>query len=113
MYRGSRCRIQDLVIFMDKVFEFQGLQFEWDEDKNASNQRKHGVKFEEGAEVFFDAASVFDDASVGGERRDSVIGFSLSARVLLVVFIERGERTRIISARRATAQERNDYEKNS
>ena len=76
MHRGVGCGIQDLVIFMDKVFEFQGLQFEWDEDKNASNQRKHGVKFEEGAEVFFDAAGVFDDASVGGERRDSVIGFS-------------------------------------
>ena len=110
MHRGVGCGIQDLVIFMDKVFEFQGLQFEWDEDKNA---RKHGVKFEEGAEVFFDAVGVFDDASVCGERRDSVIGFSLSARVLLVVFIERGERTRIISARRATAQERDDYEKNS
>ena len=50
---------------MDKVFELQGLQFEWDEDKNTSNQKKHGVRFEEGAEVFFDAASVFDDASIG------------------------------------------------
>ncbi len=94
---------------MDKVFELQGLQFEWDEDKNTSNQRKHGVKFEEGAEVFLDAAGVFDEASVGGERRESLIGFSLSARVLLVVFIERGERTRIISARRATTQERKEY----
>ncbi len=98
---------------MDRIFELKGIYFEWDEDKNASNQRKHGVRFEEGAEVFFDAAGVFDDVSVGGERRDSLLGFSLSARVLLVVFIERGERTRIISARRATAQERNDYEKNS
>ena len=98
---------------MDKIFELQGLRFEWDEDKNVSNQRKHGVRFEEGAEIFFDVAAVFDDASVGGERRDSLIGFSFSARVLLVVFIERGESTRIISARRATAQERNEYEKNS
>lgn len=98
---------------MDRIFELKGIYFEWDEDKNASNQRKHGVRFEEGTEVFFDPAGVFDDASVGGERRDSLIGFSLSARVLLVVFIERGERTRIISARRASAQERNDYERNS
>lgn len=98
---------------MDRIFELKGFLFEWDEDKNVSNQRKHGVRFEEGAEVFFDAAGVFDDASVGRERRESVIGFSLSARVLLVVFIERGERTRIISARRATTQERNEYEQNS
>ena len=98
---------------MDRTFELKGVLFEWDEDKNVSNQRKHGVRFEEGAEVFFDAAGVFDDVSVGGERRESVIGFSLSAWVLLVVFIERGERTRIISARRATAKERNEYEQNS
>ena len=56
-----------------------------------------------------DGAGVFDDASVVGERRESLIGFSLSARVLLVVFIERVERTRIISARRATTQERKEY----
>lgn len=98
---------------MDETFELLGLQFEWDEEKYAVNLRKHNIKFEEGAEVFFDAAGVFDDASIDRERRESVIGFSFSARVLLVVFIERGERTRIISARRATAKERNEYEQNS
>ncbi len=95
---------------MDKAFELQGIEFEWDEEKYAVNLRKHGVKFEEAAEVFFDPENQFGDASVDDEFREYVIGYSLSNRVLLVVFVEREIRTRIISARRATAQERKLYE---
>lgn len=98
---------------MDKTFELHGLQFEWDKEKYAVNLWKHNVKFEEAVEVFFDPLSIYDDASVEGERREYVLGFSYSAKMLFVVFVERGERTRIISARAATPQERNDYaEKN-
>lgn len=93
---------------MDKTFELQGIEFEWDEEKYAVNLWKHNVKFEEAAEVFFDPLSIYDDASVE-EQREYVLGFSYSAKMLFVVFVERGVRTRIISARPATSQERNDY----
>jgi len=79
--------------------------------KYAVNLWKHNVKFEEAAEVFFDPENQFGDASVKDEKRQYVIGYSLSSRMLLVVFVERAVRTRIISARRATAQERKEYEK--
>jgi uncharacterized DUF497 family protein len=98
---------------MNNNFELNGIEFEWDEEKYAVNLRKHGVKFEEAAEVFFDPLSVYEDASVEEEQRENVLGFSYSAKVLFVIFVERAVRTRIISARPATAQERNEYaEKN-
>ncbi len=95
---------------MDKIFELQGIEFEWNEEKYAVNLRKHSVKFEEAAEVFFDPENQFGDASVNDEFREYVLGYSLSRRILLVVFVERGLRTRIISARQATSQERKEYE---
>ena len=91
------------------IFQLHGLEFEWDEEKYAVNLRKHGVKFEEATQVFFDPLSIYDDASVGGEQREYVLGFSYSANMLFVVFVERGVRTRIISARPATSHERNIY----
>lgn len=94
---------------MDRIFELQGIEFEWDEENYAVNLRKHSVKFEEAAEVFFDPLGIFDDASVEEEKRESILGFSFSSKVLFVVFIERDVRTRIISARPATAQERDEY----
>ena len=96
---------------MDKNFELQGIEFEWDVEKYAVNLWKHNVKFEEAAEVFFDPENRFGEASVEDEYREYVIGYSLSNRILLVVFVEREVRTRIISARRATLQERKEYEK--
>lgn len=96
---------------MDKFYELHDLKFEWDEEKYAVNLRKHGVKFEEAAEVFFDRFTVFGDASVEDEQRDYVIGLSYSSKVLLVVYIERGVRMRVISARPATPHEKKDYDK--
>ena len=49
---------------MDKIFELQDLEFEWDEVKYAVNIWKHNVKFEEATEVFFDPEQKFGDASV-------------------------------------------------
>ena len=94
---------------MDKTFQLQGIEFEWDEEKYAVNLWKHNVKFEEAAEVFFDPLSIYDDASVEEEQRESILGFSYSAKLLFVVWVERGVRTRIISARPATSQEINEY----
>jgi uncharacterized protein len=95
---------------MDNIFELRNTLFEWDVEKYAVNLRKHGVKFEEAAEVFFDPENQFGDASVKNERREYVIGYSSSNRMLLVVFVERAIRMRIILARRATADERKEYE---
>ena len=96
---------------MDKTFRFHNIVFEWEDEKYFVNIKKHGVKFEEAAEVFFDPENRFGDASVEEEFREYVIGYSFSKRILLVVFVEREVRTRIISARRATSQEREQYEK--
>ncbi len=92
------------------IYTLNGEEFEWDEEKYAVNLRKHQVKFEEAAEVFFDPEQQFGDASVKEEIRDYAIGYSWSNRMLLVVYVERGWRTRIISARTASSHERKDYE---
>jgi len=94
---------------MDMLFQLHGVEFEWDEEEYTINLRKHDVKFEDAVQVFFDPLSIYDDASVEEEQREYVLGFSYSAKMLFVVFVERGVRTRIISARPATSHERNDY----
>ena len=84
--------------------------FEWDDDKARTNQTKHGVSFEEAASVFLDESCLVV-ADVATPDRFVALGFSGLARVLFVVHIERGERVRIISARRATRRERLTYER--
>ena len=88
------------------------MRFEWDDAKAAANLRKHGVGFEEAAEVFDDPNLVEnEDASHSyDEARFVIIGYSAS-RLLLVVFTERrGDVIRIISARLPTPSERKLYE---
>lgn len=74
------------------------------------NARKHGVRFEEAATVFSDPlALIIEDERHPDNAR--IIGESLAARILLVVFIERDrDVVRLISARRATRHERRRYE---
>jgi uncharacterized protein len=90
-------------------------EFEWDEDKAASNQKKHRVTFEEAATVFADplAAIFADEAHSEDEQREIIVGTSDQNRLLLVSFTERAGAVRIISARRATKKERQDYEENA
>lgn len=95
---------------MDKVFRLEGVEFEWDTNKAESNLEKHGVSFEEAAEVFFDPFYQEGDATTNDELRDFILGYSLSQRLLLVVYVERGLRNRIISSRPATRTERQLYE---
>ena len=87
-------------------------RFEWDDAKALANQRKHGVPFEEAASVFFDPlAYTFDDPDHSvGESRSLTFGLSQAGRLLVVVHSERGRAIRIISARRATRNERDIYE---
>ncbi len=96
---------------MDRIYILQELEFEWDEEKYASNLWKHDIKFEEAAEVFFDEDYQMGDASVDEEAREFIVGFSFRFNLLYTVFVERGERIRIISARRATNEEERHYAK--
>ena len=90
-------------------------EFEWDSAKAAENLKKHGIAFEEAVTVFADPlAKIFDDPDHSGkEPRELLIGHSVNQRVVLVSFTEREARTRIISARLATARERRGYEQHT
>jgi len=89
------------------------LSFEWDEKKATSNLRKHGVSFEEAQSVFYDPRSLTVDHPdyAKAELRFIDIGASNQNRVLVVVYTERENRIRIISVRKATKNERKQYEK--
>ena len=95
---------------MDIFYRLQGIEFEWDPNKAQINFKKHGVTFEEAAEVFFDPFYQVGNATDNEENREFILGYSLAYRLLLVVYLERGQRTRIISARPASRQEKNLYE---
>ncbi len=96
---------------MDKFYEPHDLEFDRDEEKYVANIFKHSVKFEEAAEVFFDNEHQFGDASVDEEFREYIVGFSFQLNLLYTVYVERGERIRIISARSATKEEEKFYER--
>ena len=88
------------------------MQFEWDRQKAAGNQRKHAVQFEEAASAFQDDMFlVFADPDHSvDEERFIIIGESNRKRLLVIAYTERGGSIRIISARRATTKERKVYE---
>ncbi len=90
-----------------------GLAFEWDDGKARLNVRKHGVSFEEASTVFADplTLTIYDPLHSDEEDRYVALGESRPGRLLVVVFTDRQERIRIISARVATRRERKDYEK--
>ena len=89
------------------------LQFEWDENKNAINKVKHRVSFEEAETVFYDenALLIADPEHSQDEERFILLGFSVAARMLIMCHCYRGGDNviRIISARKATAQEARQY----
>jgi hypothetical protein len=90
-----------------------GYIFEWDRKKAELNLLKHSVGFDEASTVFGDPLALLmpdPDHSVG-EMRYILLGMSNRQRLLVVAFAERPPRTRLISARRATRQERSKYEK--
>lgn len=89
-----------------------GLRFLWDPRKAGSNERRHGVGFQEATTVFDDPLSVTipdPDHSVD-EQRFLLLGLSIRRRLLVVAHSELDESTRIISARRANRRERRLYE---
>ena len=90
-----------------------GMHVTWDEEKNRSNQKKHGVSFEEAEIVFYDDDSVlFDDPDHSfGEERFLIIGITSTEKLCIVSHCYRdGNKVlRIISARKATKHEQNIY----
>ena len=88
------------------------MDFEWDIRKAEANYEKHGVYFSESLPVFEDdyAITITDDESDPDELRFVSIGTGVKGRVLVVVYSDRGENIRIISARLAEAIERSQYE---
>ncbi|MBI5317257.1 MAG: BrnT family toxin [Nitrospirae bacterium] len=87
------------------------MTYEWDPKKAEANRRKHGVSFEEAATVFQDVNAVtFEDPDHSDEEpRELTVGLSRSGRVLFLSHCDRGKRIRIISARKATPKEREQY----
>lgn len=87
------------------------IRFQWDPKKSARNETKHDVPFAEAATVFQDPlAFIFDDEEHSTEEHREIIGHSKRERLLVVAFTERDDVIRIISARRADREEREDYE---
>lgn len=89
------------------------MEFEWDENKNKSNMKKHGVNFEDAVPVFFDEHSISrrDTRRDYEEERFQIVGMS-SIGALIVAFTERhGNTMRIISARTPSRKEKLSYER--
>ena len=90
---------------MTEIIVF-GELFEWEQSKASSNKNKHGISFETASQIFLgECLFLLDDGSDPSEERWLAIGL-LSDTAVVVVYAERGEWLRLISARRATRQER-------
>lgn len=88
------------------------MNFEWDPEKDAANQQKHGIGFQEASTVFGDplAWTIADPDHSTEEQRFLTIGYSSRQQLIIVAHTDREERIRIISARSATASEHRTYE---
>jgi len=86
------------------------MEFEFDPVKAASNFKKHGVRFTDAEQVLHDPSAVtIEDPDALGEQRFVTLGMDSLQRVLVVVYTQRGERTRLISARKASRNEAKQY----
>ena len=85
------------------------MTFEWDDEKDAKNKRKHGISFNTAARVFNDPYYIEMFDFEHSEDEDRYIAIGKVGDVLFVVFTERKDRIRLISARIATSQERRLY----
>ena len=87
------------------------MTFDWDTRKNAINEKKHGVPFREAATAFYDPNRLIeeDDEHSVTEQRYRLIGFSTRGRLLALIYTERHDANRIISAKKADGQEQAAY----
>ena len=91
--------------------EYNEIMFVWDDAKARKNRSKHdGVTFERALEAFFDPFLIWVDASRNFEQRDGIIGKTSTHQLVFVVHIQQADDSiRIISARKATGQEKRTY----
>jgi hypothetical protein len=91
------------------------LLFEWDPEKAKRNIKLDGISFDEASTAFGDSLSltIYDPLHSDKEDRFVLIGNSYKNRLLVVVHTERGNKIRIISARKATKKERKQYEESA
>ena len=94
---------------MNVFYELGDLKFVWDSDKAKINKKKHGISFETAVRVFLDNNSYddYDDFHSDEEDRIKIVG--KVGEILAVIYTERGDRNRIISARLADKDEEADY----
>ncbi len=87
------------------------LRFEWDEDKNEENIRKHGIDFSD-AEDIFNGPLLYEADTREDYREERWVGIGqIRGRVVVIAFAECGESCiRVISVRKATTRERKRYE---
>ena len=89
------------------------IRFEWDENKNIANRKKHNISFEEAQTAFYDdnALLIDDPDHSEEEERFILLGFSFRAKLLVVCHCYRQSESviRIISARKATKNEERAY----
>jgi uncharacterized DUF497 family protein len=96
---------------MDVEYRLHGICFRWDPRKAATNLRKHGVSFETACEIFFDPFVCWVESElVRGEEREKIIGMTTGWQFLVVVYVDWEDGIRVISARRASREERRSYE---
>lgn len=97
---------------MDIYFVLNSISFIWNEEKAGKNPGKHdNVTFQQAAEAFFDPFLIVVDASRNDEARDAIIAMDRRWNLLYVVHIEGDDDViRIISVRKATRKERENYE---
>ncbi|MEW6544133.1 MAG: BrnT family toxin [Nitrospirota bacterium] len=86
------------------------MEYEWDDRKARANRRRHGIDFADAVAVFSDDHALTIQDEHAGEERFITIGADALGCVLLVVYTWRGDRIRVISARKATGYERAQYE---
>lgn len=113
--RSSCLRTSPLATYMKCRYDvdMKRYRFSWDANKARSNERKHGVSFEEAQTVFFDEEALFmaDPDHSANEERFLLLGLSAKLRIVLVCHgVREEEEIRIISARKGTKKERRQYE---
>jgi uncharacterized DUF497 family protein len=86
------------------------MAYQWNRAKAAANLRKHGIDFADAVSVFSDDLAITIPDERFDEERFVTIGVDVFGRVLVVVYTMRGDEIRLISARKATRQERQQYE---
>lgn len=95
------------------MVNMSAIALSWDDQKNRSNQKKHGVSLEEAQTVFFDEQAIeyFDPDHSANEHRYLILGLDYRLRILVVSYTLRESDSviRIISARKATKKEQKNY----